>query len=62
MIILKSTSDFEIESIKYPNFPLLTWETDNSDLGIESGMLCVEGMQFLIYECLKRGRVGIERQ
>ncbi|WP_194090682.1 tyrosine-type recombinase/integrase [Vibrio hibernica] len=59
MIILKSTSDFEIDSVKYPNFPLLTWELD-SDLGIESGMLCVEAMQFLIYECLKRGRVNSE--
>lgn len=60
MIVLKSTSDFEIESVKYPNFPLLTWEADNPELGIESGMLCVEAMQFLIYECLKRGRVNSE--
>ncbi|KAB0300303.1 tyrosine-type recombinase/integrase [Vibrio fortis] len=60
MLCIKSTSDFEIESVKYPNFPLLTWETDNSDLGIESGNLCVEAMQFLIYECLKRGRVNSE--
>nr|MBF4264219.1 site-specific integrase [Vibrio anguillarum] len=51
MLCIKSTSDFEIESVKYPNFPLLTWETDNSDLGIESGMLCVEALQFLVYEC-----------
>lgn len=58
MIVLKSTSDFEIESVKYPNFPLLTWEMDNPELGIESGMLCEEAMQFLIYECLKRGRVN----
>lgn len=57
MIILKSTSDFEIDSVKYPNFPLLIWEFD-SELGIESGMLCVEALQFLIYECLKRGRVN----
>ena len=57
MIALKSTPDFEIESVKYPNFPLLTWECDNPELGIESGMLCVEALQFLIYECLKRGRV-----
>lgn len=60
MLCLKSTSDFEIESVKYPNFPLLTWESDNDELGIESGMLCVEALQFLIYECLKRGRVSSE--
>ena len=60
MLSLKSTSNFEIESVKYPNFPLLTWESDNTNLGIESGMLCVEAMQFLIYECLKRGRVNSE--
>lgn len=60
MLCIKSTSEFEIESIKYPNFPLLTWERDNPELGIESGMLCVEAMQFLIYECLKRGRVSSE--
>lgn len=60
MISLKSTSDFEIKGIKYPNFPLLTWENDNSTLRIESGMLCVEVLQFLVYECLKRGRVSSE--
>ncbi|MFB2761879.1 tyrosine-type recombinase/integrase [Shewanella xiamenensis] len=60
MIALRSTPDFEIESVKYPNFPLLTWEIDNPELGIESGMLCEEAMHFLIYECLKRGRVNSE--
>jgi len=60
MLCLKSTPEFEIDSVKFPNFPLLTWEIDNPELGIESGMLCVEAMQFLIYECLKRGRVNSE--
>lgn len=60
MIALRSTTDFEIESIQYPNFPLLTWEKNSPELGIESGMLCVEALQFLIYECLKRGRVRSE--
>ena len=45
MLCIKSTSDFEIESVKYPNFPLLTWEVDNSDLGIESGIWIGETFQ-----------------
>lgn len=57
MIILKSTSDFEIKGHKYPDFPLLTWSQTNPTLDIQAGMLFEEGLQFLIYECLKRGRV-----
>jgi site-specific recombinase XerD len=57
MIIIKSTSDFKIKGYPIPDFPLLTWSTNNDILGIEAGMLFNEGLEFLTYECLKRGRV-----
>lgn len=58
MLILKSTNEFKLNGFSYPEFPLLTWEGDIDELGIEKGTLFIEGHQFLIYECLKRGRVG----
>jgi integrase/recombinase XerD len=57
MIIIKSTSDFKIKGYPILDFPLLTWSTNNDTLGIEVGMLFREGLEFLTYECLKRGRV-----
>lgn len=57
MIVLKSTKEFEIKGIPYPNFPLLTWTTTNLDLGIQNGMLFEEGLAFLKYELIRRGRV-----
>ena len=57
MIIIKSTSDFKIKGYPIPDFPLLTWSTNDKRLGIEAGMLFKEGLDYLIYECLKRGRV-----
>jgi integrase len=57
MLILKSTNEFKLNGFSYPGFPLLTWEDDMEEIGIDKGMLFIEGHQFLIYECLKRGRV-----
>jgi integrase/recombinase XerD len=57
MIIIKSTSDFKIKGYPILDFPLLTWSTNNDSLEIEAGMLFREGLEFLTYECLKRGRV-----
>jgi len=57
MIIINSTSDYKVKGFPIPDFPLLTWTKANESLNIEVGMLFEEGLEFLTYHLLKRGRV-----
>ena len=61
MIIINSTSDFKVKGFPIPDFPLLTWTQDNESLNIENGMLFEQGLEFLIYHLLKRGRVASKK-
>lgn len=56
MYILKSTEELKFKGISYPDFPLLTWSSSNEDLGIVGGDLFLEGLKFLRYYGVKRGR------
>ncbi|KPU83090.1 integrase [Psychromonas sp. PRT-SC03] len=57
MIIINSTSDYKIKGHPFPDFPLLTGSKSNVNLNIETGMLFEEGLEFLKYYLIKRGRV-----
>jgi site-specific recombinase XerD len=49
MLLIASTADFKLNNIPYEGFPLLLDET--------TGVLHVPAHHFLIYHCIKRGRV-----
>jgi site-specific recombinase XerD len=61
MIIINSTSDYKVKGFPIPDFPLLTWTKANESLNIEVGMLFEEGLEFLTYHLLKRGRVASKK-
>lgn len=58
MYILESTSEFKVKGIPIPNFPLLTWNNSSDCYGVKEGDIFKEGLKFLLYKCIKRGRVG----
>jgi len=51
-----STDKLKLKGVSYPDFPLLTWSYTNVNLGISSGDPFFEGIKFLLYYCVKRGR------
>lgn len=61
MIVLESTIDYKVRGFPYPDFPLLTWAKTDEALEIETGMLFVEGHEFLNYFLLNRGRVASKK-
>ncbi|GHG07011.1 tyrosine-type recombinase/integrase [Thalassotalea marina] len=60
MYIIKSTSEFKVKGIPLPNFPLLTWNYSNDLYDAVEGDIFKEGLKYLLYKCIKRGRVSSE--
>ena len=57
MRVVKSTDDFKLRGVSIPDFPILMWTKNNKELGIKTGMLFEEGVDFLMYQLITRGRV-----
>ena len=58
MRVVMSTDDFKIRGKSVPGFPFLMWTKNSKELGIETGELFEEGVDFLEYELITRGRVN----
>ena len=57
MRVVMSTDDFKLRGVSIPGFPFLMWTKNSKELGIETGELFEEGVDFLEYELITRGRV-----